>query len=150
MKFAVSAWNGRVAPLFDSSERFVVVEDGKAGEPASFPGPSAEAKADCLENSGVRTLLCGAISSEYQNALLDRGIDTVPFVAGPLAEVIAAWQAGGLERSAFSMPGCGCPRRRCRRRGQGRGRGRGQGQARGPGHGHGASMNLGMKGDTQP
>lgn len=123
MKLALSVWNERIAPLFDVSGRFLLIDEAAAeacqGEPIPFSGTTAEEKAECLSGHGVRTLICGAVSSEYQNALLDRGIETIAFIAGPIDRVLEAWAQGSLEKEAFSMPGCGCPRRRCRRRHRG-------------------------------
>lgn len=123
MKLAVSIWNGRVAPVFDVSERCMIIDadNGEApGQCLGFPGWSAGEKASFLEQRGVGTLVCGAISTEYADALGEHGIESLSFIAGPVDGVVEAWKSGTLERSDFSMPGCGCPRRRrCRRRGHG-------------------------------
>lgn len=130
-------WNGRIAPLFDSSERFLLIEaEGStdaAGECASFNGTSPAEKADCLHRYGVNTLLCGAISSDYQEALSDRGIETLSFLAGPLETVLSAWFQGTESLGGMHMPGCGCRRRR-RRQG-----------CRNTGRGDGININQGVK-----
>ncbi len=124
MKLAVSIWNGRVAPVFDVSERCLIVDADRAdsrGEAVAFPGLGANEKARFLELHGVVTLICGAVSREYEDALAEYGIESLSFIAGSVECVLEAWKAGTLERASFSMPGCGCPhRRRCRRGGQGR------------------------------
>jgi predicted Fe-Mo cluster-binding NifX family protein len=133
MKFAVSIWNGRIAPVFDVSERCLVIEGtrpGDGGESIALPMGDATARADFLESLGVSALVCGAISRECEEALLARGIETVSFVAGPIEKVLLAWRAGILTNGRFSMPGCGCPRRR--RCGNGHGHGHGNGRSRGP------------------
>jgi len=120
MKLALSVWNGRIAPVFDVSERCLIVDtDSPAldGDCFEFPGWSGDEKARFLAEKGVTTLVCGAVSHEYEAAFLAHGIETISFLAGPVEQVLEAWKAGTLIRDAFSMPGCGCPRRRrCRRR----------------------------------
>lgn len=129
MKAALSIWNGRIAPVFDVSARCLIVDTANATvENASIPFPETpvdepldqapDARAEFLASNGVELLVCGAISAEYENALIHRGIELVSFIAGPVQLVRAALLEGTLERKEFSMPGCGCPRRRCRNRGR--------------------------------
>lgn len=117
MKLALSVWNGRIAPVLDASERCLIVdtEEDTGGSLASFPGRSGEEKARYLCETGVTTLVCGAISHEYERIFLAYGIEMITFISGPTEQVLEAWKVGTLIRMAFSMPGCGCPRRRrCR------------------------------------
>lgn len=122
MKLALSVWNGRIAPVFDVSERCLIVDTdalARDGDCFELPGWSAEEKARVLSEKGVTMLVCGAVSREYEEAFLARGIEMIAFLAGPVEQVLEAWRTGTLIQDAFSMPGCGCPRRRrCRRRGQ--------------------------------
>jgi len=85
-----------------------------------------------LKALGVETLGCGAISRPHAGAIAAEGIRLVPFVAGTVEEVVAAYAQGLLPGPAFVMPGCG--RRRRGRFGRGRGRG-GGGRGRGMGRG---------------
>lgn len=120
MKLALSIWNERIAPVFDVSERCLIVEATSLtsnGDCFEFPGWSGDEKARFLEGKAVTTLICGAVSHEYEEAFLAHGIEIISFIAGPVEQVFEAWKAGTLIRDLFSMPGCGCPRRRrCRRR----------------------------------
>jgi predicted Fe-Mo cluster-binding NifX family protein len=122
MKLAMSVWNGRIAPVFDVSERCLIVDTGipeTNSEHIEFPGWSADEKARCLAEKGVTEIVCGAVSLDYEETFLAQGIETISFIAGPVEQVFEAWKTGTLVRDAFSMPGCGCPRRRrCRRRGR--------------------------------
>ena len=120
MKLAVSIWNGRVAPVFDVSERCMFIDTDSAefpGECRAFSGLCAAEKAMFLKQCGVGTLICGALSTEYEEALAEQGIESISFIAGPVERVVEAWRTGKLEGASFSMPGCGCSRRRrCRNR----------------------------------
>ena len=123
MKLALSVWNGRIAPVFDVSERCLIVDsDAPAltGDCFEFPGWGGDEKARFLAEKGVTTLVCGAVTHDYEALFLVHGIEILSFIAGPVDQVLEAWKAGTLIRDTFSMPGCGCPRRRrCRRRGPG-------------------------------
>jgi predicted Fe-Mo cluster-binding NifX family protein len=122
MKVALSIWNERIAPVFDASERCLIVDTELPetnGERVEFPGWSADEKARALAERGVTTVVCGAVSLDYEEAFIAHGIEILSFIAGPVEQVIEAWKAGTLIGDSFSMPGCGCPRRRrCRRRGR--------------------------------
>ncbi|MEW6363462.1 MAG: NifB/NifX family molybdenum-iron cluster-binding protein [Acidobacteriota bacterium] len=119
---AVTQWLGRVAPLFDTARRVVVVDvrDGARGssQEGELPdgGPSHRIQALCT--LGVDALICGAISRPIARMLGACGISVIPFVAGSVDDVLNAYTSGRLQSPQFAMPGCG----------QGRGRG-----GRGPG-----------------
>lgn len=89
----------------------------KPSRAESFPALDAFSRAEYLVAKGVSILVCGAISSDYEEEIARRGIEIVSFIAGPVDQVVEAWRDGRLVSTRFSMPGCGCPRRRCRRRG---------------------------------
>ena len=118
MKLAITVWNGRVAPVFDVAERCVLVHsEAPETEVLLLPATTEQEKAEFLEKNGITTLVCGAISKVCENAVIERNIEVVSFLAGPIDLVIEAWKENRLIQTGFSMPGCGCPRRRCRRRG---------------------------------
>jgi predicted Fe-Mo cluster-binding NifX family protein len=63
---------------------------------------------------GADLLICGAISRPLETALSAEGVQVRPHACGAIDEVLAAFQEGRLDESAFQMPGCGKRRRRCR------------------------------------
>ena len=128
MKVAFAVWDDRIAPVFDVARHVHLVEtdSGRIVEEGEkdLPEDAAAQRARRLADLGVGTLVCGAISRPVQDAVAAFGIRVVPFVAGDLRDVVRAWLAGGLDRSAFRMPGCGARGgRRLRRRRSGRGGG---------------------------
>lgn len=166
MKAAFAAWDNRIAPVFDVAREVRLVE-ARGGRIVSVePGPlaaqSPAQRALHLVELGAGTLVCGAISRTMQSLIASHGIRVIPFVAGDLDEVIAAWVAGGLQSGDYDMPGCCRRARRWRQRrgaaqeedpmqndggghsqGQGRGAGQGQGRGRGAGQGQGAGRGQG-------
>ncbi|MDX9715304.1 MAG: NifB/NifX family molybdenum-iron cluster-binding protein [Dissulfurispiraceae bacterium] len=157
---AFAVWDGRIAPVFDTSEQIAVVdvEDGMiVGQRKEFIADEIPAqKALRLAELGINTLVCGAISRLTQGLVSAYGINIVPFVAGDLQEVVDAWVHSRIWQDIFSMPGC-CGRTRRRlcsgqevdmlnSRGRGMGTGRRMGSRRisrgsaGPATGFGAGI----------
>lgn len=118
MNTAITVWNGRIAPVFDEAGKCLITGDNaETNKVVSLPDQYEE-KAIFLQEKGIKTLICGAISCECERCVLDRGITVIPFIAGNIDEVLNAWKENRLLTHSFSMPGCGCPRRRRRRRGR--------------------------------
>ena len=122
MRIALAVWNGRISPVFDSSQRLLLVEvegDRKLSEREEAllhrfpPGRVAE-----LRQLQIQTLICGAISRPLATLITASGIRLITFVAGDVKPVLNAFLAGRLPGPGFWMPGCG------------RGRGRGCGGRR--------------------
>jgi len=133
MTVAFAVWDDRISPVFDTAETLLVVQmeagrvAGRREEPiqGALPGE----KAARLKALGVGTLVCGAISRPLADIIAAEGIRLVPFVAGSVEEVIAAYTRGVLPAPTFAMPGCGRRRRGRFGRGGGRSGGRGRGFA---------------------
>ena len=146
MKTAISIFDARVAPVFDTAREICLVERSASGAPSKtfcrFEDGDLQAKVAWLVACGVQTLICGAVSQPLQHALAAAGIDVVSFVCGELDDVIAAQAANTLSKPAFAMPGC-CGRRRGCGMGRGRGGGRGGGTGAG-GAGMGVSAGHGL------
>lgn len=136
MTIAFAVWEDRISPVFDTAGRLLLadVDAGRLANRRFEPMESAwpAEKAARLKALGVEVLVCGAISQPLAAMIAAESIRLVPFVAGDVEQVIAAYLRGDLVRPAFAMPGCG---RRCRGR-FGRGRG-GGGGGRGGGRGRG-------------
>jgi predicted Fe-Mo cluster-binding NifX family protein len=114
VKLAVTTWQGRVSPLLDGARRILLLEldRGKVISRAEHKLRSEEPlqKAEQLAELSVDALICGAVSRPLAEFISRRGIRLVPFVAGEIEEVIAAYLAGNLPCPGLAMPGC------CRRR----------------------------------
>jgi predicted Fe-Mo cluster-binding NifX family protein len=121
MKVALATWNGRVSPVFDVAKQVVVldIKEGRvvARREEELPGTEPQAQADRLAMLAPQTLICGAISNAMASLLAAENIRVIPFTAGDVEKVLAAWLAGNLPNPALSMPGC-CGRRRRQRTGR--------------------------------
>lgn len=124
MRIALSAWENRIAPVFDVAPAIVLVEDA-AGRVVRqvqehLPAGPAAQKALRLAELGVDTLVCGAISSSLEMMVSAYGIEVVAFISGDVDEVLRAFRSRGLSGKDYGMPGCG--HRRQRLHGQGNAR----------------------------
>ncbi len=158
---ALTVWNGRISPVFESAGRIIAVSSKNGREvsrsehdlPAvaalshgmgvcpkpdlySFGGGGTFRRLDKLRELGIEVLVCGAISARSARILDSGGISVVGWISGDVEDVISALIENRIYDSSFMMPGCG--RNRRIRRGQGRGgrikgrRGRGIGRRSNP------------------
>ncbi len=154
MRIAFSAWDGRIAPLFDVSEhaRVIEAEDGVivSSTDEYILADSPARRAFWMAARGVSVLVCGAVSRQLLTLLSAYGIEVRPFVSGDLDEIVEAWMSGRLETPAFDMPGCpwgsmGSTGRRCRK-GRSDMQGGGAGRGAGGGGGGGGRTGTGARG----
>ena len=116
MKVAISIWQDRISPVFDSSQWLQVVDvDGKEatsrrehiGDRPPF------AKVELLQDLSIDVLICGAVTRQLHIDLVRSGIAVYPFVCGRADEVLDDFLRDRRIDSRFAMPGYG---RRTRRR----------------------------------
>jgi predicted Fe-Mo cluster-binding NifX family protein len=110
MKVALTVWENRISPLFDSASMLLVAEIESRGiikkqlEP--FSCESAFSRAARLDDLGVNVLICGAISDVYAGLIDARSIQIVPFAKGAVDEVLEAYMRGDIYKKDYRMPGC--------------------------------------------
>jgi len=117
MKIALAVWNGRISPVFDVSRQVILLEiengiiTGNSGE--TFTDDDPLCRVCKLADLKVDMLICGAISRMLAGMLTAYKIRIIPFIAGELDDVIAAYLNNRLPNPLLLMPGC------CRQRKQG-------------------------------
>ena len=120
MRLAIPEFNGRVSPVFDCCRRLLVID-------TSVNGPDRIASQDwseleCvkrpgrLKEMGIKTLLCGGISTRMAKEIEAGGVCIVPWVSGEVGEIIDAYIKGKLPDPQLTMPGCKRGRFRGQRR----------------------------------
>lgn len=116
MKIAVTAWEDRVSPVFDSAKILLIAQVekqeivGRSYEPVDM---STIAKAvESLQQKEIKQVICGAVSEESITILEGYGIELFPFIAGEI-EVILDRFVKGEEIETFVMPGCWCQCPKC-------------------------------------
>jgi len=122
MRIAIPIWNGFVSNVFDFAGELVVVDakDRKeTGRSHIQLGQQAmQQRAGELVRHHVDVLVCGGISGPLAVMLRASNIEVIPFVTGPVEEVLIAYFNDQLTRPQFLQPGCeiGDRERFCRRR----------------------------------
>jgi predicted Fe-Mo cluster-binding NifX family protein len=110
MKVALTVWENRVSPLFDSASVLLIADiEGrvitkKHLEPFACESPFSRAAR--LDDLGVNVLICGGISDFYANLVEARRIKIIPFAAGAVYEVLKAYMTGNVYGKNYRMPGC--------------------------------------------
>jgi predicted Fe-Mo cluster-binding NifX family protein len=114
-------WERRVAPLFDTAAQLLLVDVDGATESRRTTVPLPEhlpaQRVRRLSELGAGVLICGGISRPLAVLVMAAGVQVVPWVAGPVDQVLQAYERGKLPNPAFVMPGCWGHRRRCGWRG---------------------------------
>lgn len=127
MKIAIPVWNNFVSSAFDFAHRLLLVDiendsEVSRSEISLVPEPIPQ-RAAKLKILGIDVLICGAISRSLASQIAASGIEVLPYVVGPVDEILKAYVAGQLAQPQFAMPGCwqgarkdfARGRRRCRR-----------------------------------
>lgn len=120
MKVAIPEHQGRIAPVFDNCRRILVFlqtpEQDRLVSNEDWSCVERLSRADRLRDIGIEILMCGGISCRLEQQIVQRGIRLVPWLAGDVYEVLAAFKEGRVSDPCFAMPG----RRGCRVRRRGR------------------------------
>jgi predicted Fe-Mo cluster-binding NifX family protein len=110
MTVALTVWDDRISPVFDVARRILLIEVEDGEVTARREENLAEAppidRARKLVDLEVDTLVCGAVSWPVEAIISANGIETIPFVAGDVDEVIEAYLNGRLLDPELCMPGC--------------------------------------------
>lgn len=115
-RIAVAYWEARVSPLFDTTQKILVVDF--MGRERIFQRiieiDECGSRVSLLCGLKVDVLICGGISRIYFYQLASASIEVVSWVAGEIEEVLSAYSDDCLEQGRFIMPGCRGRCLRCR------------------------------------
>jgi len=107
---ALTIWENRISPVFDSSHTLLVaqIENNKIANRHLEPfNPSLPSHfADRLDAIGVEILICGAISQLPADIIEAMGIKLIPFISGNTDEVLENLVKAQPIVPEFLMPGC--------------------------------------------
>jgi len=112
MKIAIPVWNNCVSSAFDFAKRLLLIDIKNGSESKRIEIPlekeSDLQKAGRLKNLKVDVLICGAISRSLASQVTSSGIEVLPYVLGPVDEILKAYMTGQLGQPKFAMP-CSWP-----------------------------------------
>jgi predicted Fe-Mo cluster-binding NifX family protein len=110
MKVAVTVWQKRVSPVFDSSHMLLVVEIENAAvinrEYIGFDPDTPSSLKQTMDRMDVSVLICGAVSEQLASVIEAGRMTLIPFTTGDVDEVLECYARNGGIGSAFLMPGC--------------------------------------------
>ena len=108
MKIAIPIWEDRVSPVLDAASRRLIVEIVNQRETSRFEtyfeGQGLPDKCVRIRGLGIRTLVCGAVSTSFSKILEDSGINIISGISGHPEAVLDAYLHGNLCHSTFLMP----------------------------------------------
>lgn len=117
MKIAITIWEARISPVFDSARTLLIVEiEGTKivnRKIRSFDAWLFNRFLMLLINLEVRVLICGALCEGQASMLRAHGIEVLSFLTGEADSVLDAYLQG-KNMAEFTLPGC--RRNRCRQR----------------------------------
>ncbi|MBL7094370.1 hypothetical protein ISS22_10400 [candidate division KSB1 bacterium] len=110
MCIALATFGNKVASLFESSNRFIIIQsvgtkdDNLETIPINNHSPNE--LIHLLKQHKVTVLICGAISGCTRRLLNAQKIQVIPWITGDVKDVFEAFQSDRLFSSSFVMPGC--------------------------------------------
>jgi predicted Fe-Mo cluster-binding NifX family protein len=111
MKVALTAWEDRISPVFDSAKTLLIAEIENAEIVARRYAPinpeSIFGLGKMLRDLEIDILICGAISRTPSDIIEAGGITLISFIGGDVEEVLECFAKGERIVPAFLMPGCG-------------------------------------------
>jgi len=111
MKVAITIWENRISPVFDSSQMLLIAEIENAKiidkKLVTFNPEMPSYLIESLNRMDIGVLICGAVSEMPANLIEAGGIKLIPFVAGYTDDVLISYAKDATIRSTFLMPGCG-------------------------------------------
>ncbi|WP_300461555.1 NifB/NifX family molybdenum-iron cluster-binding protein [Desulfobacula sp.] len=110
MKVAVTIWDEKISPVFDSAHTLLIV-DIKNEQIKNISYHSFEPKFEArlteeLGHLGVEVLICGAISETHSTLIEASSIQLIPFIGGNVTQIIETYAKGNPLAPTFLMPGC--------------------------------------------
>jgi predicted Fe-Mo cluster-binding NifX family protein len=116
IKIAIPQWQGFVSTVFDFACKLLLIDTEEQKQinrsEVALPEEPMPQRAVRLKNLGVNVLICGAISRPLAFMITGLRIKVLPYVSGPVDQVLNAYLAGQLTQQRFLMPGCGAGARK--------------------------------------
>ncbi len=109
-KVAITAWEGRVSPMFDAARTLLVAEVDSSGflnkQYEYFKPENLYQLLELLTTNKIKVLICGAVTSDTTGIIESSGVTCISFIAGKVDEVLLAYNRGYIDLSHLKMPGC--------------------------------------------
>jgi len=113
MRIAVSEYQGRIAPVFDTCRRVLIFlhtadVDSEVGS-EDWSEVARHDRPDRLVKLSVEIVLCGGISCWMNDQITVRGLTLIPWLSGNVKDILLAYRNGVIFAPEYAMPGwTGC------------------------------------------
>lgn len=111
MNICLAAYGNRIASLLETSDRLILIQapDFDKADVRTIPLYSGAYNEilKILQDNGVNTLICGAITACVHDLLKAQNIDIVPWITGNVSDIIEALRQNRMLTPDFNMPGRG-------------------------------------------
>ena len=121
MKIAITIWGNRISPVFDAARTLLVarIKNRQILEKiyTPFNPDSPQNLARILQEMEADTLICGAISTEPADFIVENDIKLISFVTGNALDFLDSFATRQAIEKGHMMPGCSidyCRRQKCR------------------------------------
>jgi predicted Fe-Mo cluster-binding NifX family protein len=112
---AIPVLRSRVAPVLNWCSRIQIFPEEPSqegvGQELILPHLEAAQRLKVLQDQGVSTLICGALSADLLRYATELGLTIVSGVAGEVEEVVQSYWQNNLDHPRFWLPGCRGARR---------------------------------------
>lgn len=124
-RIAIAVWDDCVSNVLDFAHQLLLIDvaENKGTNRTRIPFAWQATQQQVMQwaELNVDVLICGTLSRSLASMLMATRMEVIPFVTGPVDEVLSAYLNGHLDQSKFLQPGCNLRMRRriCREYGHG-------------------------------
>ncbi len=109
MKLAITIWDNRISPVFDTATQFLLAELEAdrfyLGAVVSIEDDPFTTLFHLQQEQGVELLLCGALCQRGEERIRAERLEVLPFLSGEVDAILQDLVAGG-DLENFALPGC--------------------------------------------
>ncbi len=117
-RLAIPVFRSRVAPVLNWCSKIQIFSGSSAeascGREISLLNMNAFDRLRILQEEGVQTLICGALTPDLLSYGESLGLKIIHGIAGEISDVLKAYHSELLTEARFRLPGC-CGARRYRK-----------------------------------
>ena len=109
MRIAISIWEDKISPLFDTASKLLIIENETQKESSRYEvyllKQDISKKCRFIQSLNIDVLICGGVSRQFSEMLKASGIEVISGISGPARDVLEAYLQGTPLHSEFFMPG---------------------------------------------
>jgi predicted Fe-Mo cluster-binding NifX family protein len=109
MRIAISIWEDKISPLFDTASKLLIIENETQKESYRYEvrllKQDLSKKCRFMQSLQIDVLICGAVSRQFSEMLMASGIEVISGISGPARDVLETYLKGTPLHPKFFMPG---------------------------------------------